>query len=653
MKRILNISEYVFTPSSNQVRFTSPAFKPERLLAVIDTTTGKLVFSSAGQTSGFGGTFSTVFNPFDTLTYNSSNVGQDASDVLQIIYDDPAAVQPVSGTVGITGSVNAVVAEAPVYAADGTPILSTYDALTGEDGLNTHQLSSAYGGQVNNPLPMPNQDNALSVGFLNGGVLVAPAMDPVTNELKVQGSFTAPPLQDVNITQVNGNALSGSTVPTTLTNVGGSGITLGQNTKANSLPVTLASDQGAVPVTNSDSYLTVENFNSDILGLDLSGTRNNQLELSFNTVPGASLITNTTTGQGSIIAAAGHTYYQVGTSGNGSAIGQTVQTVKYRPGHEIYAMFTAGWGNVVGNTNASSIIGLFNTTEGFAVGVDQGVFGLYTILTGVRTFVPRTLFNTDDLTGAQTSKFTREGYPEAIQLGTSNLFRIRFAWLGSANILFEIFSPDGEWVLFHNIRQPNSSFNPSITNPNLPMRIEMTKTAGSLNPIIVTACWAAGTTSFLAPITETLTDNTLATLGRSVIVGQTTGMGGGYVNVKVAPSGSLVTDASGSSVTVTGGATSALQTVGNDSLSRIEGGINSSLVVLEQIANPISIEQSSGRMRVVLDPLGGTQTLGAVTTVTTVTTLSNITSIGGTNASSFVFDTMQSTWAMSIRGRII
>lgn len=49
-----------------------------------------------------------------------------------------------------------------------------------------------------------------------------------------------------------------------------------------------------------------------------------------------------------------------------------------------------------------------------------------------------------------------------------------------------------------------------------------------------------------------LTDILLAPLNKSIIAGQTTGGGGGYVNVKVNPSGALAVDTSGSTVTVTG-----------------------------------------------------------------------------------------------------
>lgn len=89
---------------------------------------------------------------------------------------------------------------------------------------------------------------------------------------------------------------------------------------------------------------------------------------------------------------------------------------------------------------------------------------------------------------------------------------------------------------------------------------------------------------------------------------------------------------------------------------------------LESIANPLSLDQSSGRVRVVLDPAGGAQTLGTVTTVATVTTVTTVTTVAtvtnvsnvvafgpasaGISAASLVYDAMHSAWANSVRPRI-
>lgn len=280
---------------------------------------------------------------------------------------------------------------------------------------------------------------------------------------------------------------------------------------------------------------------SDILGVGVGGKRNNQVEVSFATAFDANVVTNTQSGGGNATIANGHALYSTGTAATSSSVGVSVKSVIYRPAHEQYAFFTAAFTTP---TSAASVqrIGLFNATNGFFVGYEGLTFGLTKRTAGVNTFVSRASFNVDTLTGASTSKFTRNGVPEALDLTKSNLFRIRFAWLGSANILFETFSPDGEWVLFHNIRQPNLELNPSVTSPNLPVQVEVRKTgADSTVLTVATACWGAGTTSDLAPITETITDETLAVLNRAVITGRASTGGGTYYNVKVTPSGSLIT----------------------------------------------------------------------------------------------------------------
>jgi hypothetical protein len=73
----------------------------------------------------------------------------------------------------------------------------------------------------------------------------------------------------------------------------------------------------------------------------------------------------------------------------------------------------------------------------------------------------------------------------------------------------------------------------------LPITIDVAKTSGASDLSLYSACVAAGTTSDAYAIKETLNDYSLAKLTRSVITGETSAGGGGYVNVKVTPSGSL------------------------------------------------------------------------------------------------------------------
>jgi hypothetical protein len=283
----------------------------------------------------------------------------------------------------------------------------------------------------------------------------------------------------------------------------------------------------------------------DVFKTTIIGQRNNQLEVNFKEAPSAGIITNTFETGGAVSYSNGHAIYETSVAATASAKAVSVLTTKYRPLHEVYAAFTAAF-TLPTSANSFQRIGLYDAADGFYIGYSGLTFGITKRVGGVDTFIPRTSFNSDLLDANVSSVFTRDGAPEAIDLTKSNLFRIRFAWLGSANILFEAYSPDGSWVVFHNIKQPNSDVNPSIANPDLPITLEVAKASADATDLkMYTACWAAGSTSDLEPVTATITDNTLAALSRSVITGVTTGGGGGYVNVKVNPSGALTAEVEG------------------------------------------------------------------------------------------------------------
>lgn len=295
---------------------------------------------------------------------------------------------------------------------------------------------------------------------------------------------------------------------------------------------------------------------TDILGVTNVGTRTNQVELAFDTSFDSAVITNTATGGASAFIEQGHAHYQSGTNATASITGVSVKQVIYRPGHEQYANFTAAFTTP---TSANSVqrIGLFDANNGFFIGYEGLTFGATKRTGGVDTQVAYGAFNGDPLDGSAGSKFTRAGVPEAIDFTKSNLYRIKWAWLGSAPVIYQVFSPDGIWVTFHTLRFPNLQLHPSIEHPNLPVTIQVTKTsADATNLVLYTACIAGGTTTSLEKLTTALSDETLATLNRSVIAGRSSTGGGTYYNVKVTPSGSILT-ALGDIGDVTGTATMA------------------------------------------------------------------------------------------------
>ena len=87
------------------------------------------------------------------------------------------------------------------------------------------------------------------------------------------------------------------------------------------------------------------------------------------------------------------------------------------------------------------------------------------------------------------------------------------------------------------------------------------------------------------------------------------------------------------------------------------------IALLRALNHQIANEGSSGRLRVVLDPLGGAQTLGTVTTVGTVTTaatvtnVSNLVAMGPASAGIPIRDALLTAndrinWSHNVRARI-
>jgi len=158
---MLPTTQYYFNSGSNNIDFSSyPDFDPKRLLAVINTSIGQtLIYATGGgPSSPVGGSFSGTLGSYIlTLTFNCGAAGMSDADVLQIIYDESVGTEEAKASI---------------------------DIVSGKSGLDVNLLNSSFGGTVGDVMPAPFQDNALSIGVLNGGVLESPAMN-VNNELIV------------------------------------------------------------------------------------------------------------------------------------------------------------------------------------------------------------------------------------------------------------------------------------------------------------------------------------------------------------------------------------------------------------------------------------------------------------------------------------
>ena len=255
----------------------------------------------------------------------------------------------------------------------------------------------------------------------------------------------------------------------------------------------------------------------------------NQVDIQFFRDTPANLLTVTVANGGATSQVGGAGKFETSTNATGSAKGVTNQKTSYRSGSEIFAIFTATF--TTGVSGSYQRIGLYDTNDGFFIGFEDASFGVTTRNGGSDTTVAKASFSEDQLTGAAGSTFTRAGVAEAVDLTKFNVYRIRFGWLGSAPIEFDILSPDNVWVTFHKIRQPGLDTVASIENPDLPITIDLVKTSGATNLIMTSNCWGAGVNTGALPLDETLTDKSLAKTVRVVMAGKNPS--GVYENINI------------------------------------------------------------------------------------------------------------------------
>lgn len=307
----------------------------------------------------------------------------------------------------------------------------------------------------------------------------------------------------------------------------------GQATSANSAPVVLASDQSVVPVKIGYAGM-VDTFGK----LKTSSTRND-IDVQFYRDDPNNSLSITAAGGGTATQQTGFAQFSTSTGTTGSITGVSLDKTHYHSGGEIYSMFAAAF---LSGGQATSVqrIGLFDTNNGFYVGYENTTFGITVRNATVNTFVARTSFSDDLLDGSVGSKFTRDGIPEAIDLTKLNVFRIRFGWLGAAAVKFEVMSPDDEWVTFHIVKQPNLSATPHIANADLPMTLQLTKTAGATNIQVNTTCWGAG---IQYDNMDWNVSNTLGTAANSTVEYNVSGLGSCAVYVGTTTTGTIIFEA--------------------------------------------------------------------------------------------------------------
>lgn len=172
------------------------------------------------------------------------------------------------------------------------------------------------------------------------------------------------------------------------------------------------------------------------------------------------------------------------------------KTLKYQNGSGSIVRFssiftcspsTLGPSPFEGILNSTQLMGIGSPTDGFFVGfmdVDgtENVFGILRRQNGTETFTPQYEFNFDVLDG---NGGTTNPSNMLLDPSKGNVFVIQFQWLGFGDISFLIENPvSNSFFPFHIIQYSNENILPSIYNPNLPIRYELstyTGFSGTLN----------------------------------------------------------------------------------------------------------------------------------------------------------------------------
>lgn len=268
--------------------------------------------------------------------------------------------------------------------------------------------------------------------------------------------------------------------------------------------------------------------NQDIYNHLIVGQRLLQLNLAFFGVPPASLLNITTTGTATATQGSGMAVFATGTGTTSSIKAVTPLTLNYTPQYELFSSFSAIF-TAPTSAASSQRLGAYSTTDGFSYGYNGLTFGLWSRFNTADTFVAQSSWNVDPCQGGASSLFTRNGVPEALDPTKTNIYRVRFGWHGAAPLVYEILNPDGQYIRVHILRPANNQTTPSMISPNVPITLEITKTASDATNLVVSSpAWSGGTSS---PETTSFTGYGTLTAAATAVLMPTSAIAGLSISI--------------------------------------------------------------------------------------------------------------------------
>jgi len=144
MKKIV-ITEPIFTPSTNTIDTKIDGFDIRKLYAIINVTTGNLIYATGVQGKGFVSvTDSTVVLQYDTSSMNSTDVLQflyddnEDTEWLQNIYEAVDALNFLTGVKGPAANLRVTVTDGAIAITSGT--ITTVNNLASIAGFGAQQI---------------------------------------------------------------------------------------------------------------------------------------------------------------------------------------------------------------------------------------------------------------------------------------------------------------------------------------------------------------------------------------------------------------------------------------------------------------------------------------------------------------------------------
>ena len=445
------------------------------------------------------------------------------------------ATQPVSGTVSVSGTV-------PVSGTFWQTTQPVSGTVTSNQG--TALVGAKWSVQVDNASAIAVADSAAEtyLGNISGAVDSGQMIVSVNNaSIPVTGTFwqATQPVSGTVVAQLedgSGNPIS-STGGALNVNVSGGANTQYTDGAAAATPTgTVAMGQwaGTVQALQTDPFgnLSISfGKNTDMFGDLVASPRWAQFECNFS---GGQLDNSliTPTGTGTISFANGGASIATTTATSTSENMTSTVTLEYRVAHEWFCYMTASF--TTGVAGSHQRIGLFNGSpanpqDGFFIGYEGTTFGItqFQNFVGQGSFateaapsIAHSAMNGDPLDGTSASLFTSSGSPVVWNPTNINLYRIRGGWLGTGVCVLEILSPDGNWVVMHTYRFPNTLPTAYTYTTTWNYQAEVLNTTNTSNIVMYMGGASFGSTDPTYRMTDTMSNTTLAQTTRSAMFGQ-------------------------------------------------------------------------------------------------------------------------------------